>query len=52
MANDNDNPNQNIKCSFRDSFSTEFRSTLVHEVNDLLMDTNLNKAHRNTSKDQ
>lgn len=40
--NYDDNPNQYIKRSFRDSFA--FRSILVHEVYDLLLGTNLNKA--------
>lgn len=40
--NYDDNPNQYIKRSFRDSFA--FRSILVHEVYDLLLGINLNKA--------
>ena len=38
----NENINQYIKCSFRDSFT--FRSILVHEVYDLIMGMNLNKS--------
>ena len=38
----NENVNQYIKRSFRDSFS--FRSILVHEVYDLIMGINLNKS--------
>ena len=38
----NENVNQYIKRSFRDSFT--FRSILVHEVYDLIMGINLNKS--------
>ena len=42
LPTSNENANQYIKRSFRDSFT--FRSILVHEVHDLIMGINLNKS--------
>ena len=42
LPTNNENANQYIKRSFRDSFT--FRGILVHEVHDLIMGINLNKS--------